>query len=463
MILTIKNKLRITIVMSILVFSAIMILTSVRYERMIFEYEHLTENISIAEDISYLSDLITDEVIDVYSQYTQDNEAATMLGLKDLQMSLDLLGTQIKNNSSLYLMRRIKHTVEEFEINSVVVVSSMKNNNITEASIHRDKVTTYNVVINTLIQDLIDSELTHMQLLRKELNTERNSARWTIVIIFTVFMIFQIILLSRINSGIYNNVGKLMDMFKRIESGELDFEAPIVKEKDEFRLLVKRADEMKSSLHNLQTEKELSKAALVTSIGALAEMRDSETGEHINNIQDFLHLLCMEVRKNTKYTNILTKEYIRSIVQVAPLHDIGKVGIPDNILRKPSRLTHDEFEIMKEHVNKGQSVIHEAKRIYKGNDESYFNLAELVISDHHEKWNGEGYPKGTRGESISLAGRLVALVDVYDALTSDRIYKQAFSHEKAVSIIYEGRGQHFDPDIIDAFIAIEHTFATVKD
>jgi putative two-component system response regulator len=156
----------------------------------------------------------------------------------------------------------------------------------------------------------------------------------------------------------------------------------------------------------------------------------------------------------------LPRQDIELLYKSAPLHDIGKIGIPDRILLKPGRLTPEEFEIMKTHAAIGKDSIQAAEQLV-GMPDSFLRFAKEIAGSHHEKWDGSGYPEGLAGEAIPLSARLMALADVYDALISKRVYKEAFSHEVARNLIVQGRGTHFDPAVIDAFIALEQDFIDI--
>ena len=157
---------------------------------------------------------------------------------------------------------------------------------------------------------------------------------------------------------------------------------------------------------------------------------------------------------------MLTDNYIQMLFKSAPLHDIGKVGIPDRILLKPGRLTPEEFEIMKTHTTLGRDAIEHAE-IQLGMPVEFLSTAKEIALSHQEKWDGSGYPQGLAGEAIPLSARLMAVADVYDALISRRVYKNSVPHEQAVAIIQEGRGVHFDPDITDAFVELQETFRAI--
>ncbi|TYB33830.1 MAG: two-component system response regulator [Flexistipes sinusarabici] len=204
-----------------------------------------------------------------------------------------------------------------------------------------------------------------------------------------------------------------------------------------------------------------SQVATIHALSSLAEHRDDDTGQHIRRTQHFCKLLAEQLRKNPKYSERVTDSFIYNIYCAAPLHDIGKVGIADNILLKPGKLTDDEFEIMKGHVMIGVRTLESVQKDYPNNE--FINMGVRLTKSHHEKWDGSGYPDGLSGEDIPLCGRIMAVVDVYDALRSKRPYKEPFPHEKAVEIIQKDTGTHFDPDVAEAFMMLEKEFARIRD
>jgi putative two-component system response regulator len=189
--------------------------------------------------------------------------------------------------------------------------------------------------------------------------------------------------------------------------------------------------------------------ATIESMAALAEYRDPETGQHIHRVRGYVTLLAEELRALPRYRELLTRDYIELLSLSCPLHDIGKVGVPDHILLKPGPLTAEEFEEMKRHTEYGRDVIISVQK--KLGAMPFLRIAEDIVFTHHEKWDGSGYPKGLKGADIPLCGRIMALADVYDALISRRVYKAPFPHSKAMEIIIEGAGTHFDPDLVTIF------------
>ncbi len=199
----------------------------------------------------------------------------------------------------------------------------------------------------------------------------------------------------------------------------------------------------------------------IMAMASLAETRDSDTGNHIRRTQHYVKVLAQHLRKHPRFASVLDDDrYIALLFKSAPLHDIGKVGIPDRILLKPGKLTFEEFEIMKTHTTLGRDAIQSAEE-HLGMKVEFLNLAKEIAYGHQEKWDGSGYPQGAAGEAIPVGARLMAVADVYDALISRRVYKEGMPHDKAAAIIVQGRGQHFDPDIVDAFVAVQDQFQAI--
>lgn len=205
--------------------------------------------------------------------------------------------------------------------------------------------------------------------------------------------------------------------------------------------------------------------ASIYGLGILAEYRDPETGQHIRRTQLYLQLLAEQVREHPRFRDYFTDRSIRTLCNSAPLHDIGKVGVPDHILHKEAPLTPDEFEQMKQHTVYGRDTVRRIKELMHDDSySSFLQCAEEITYSHHERWDGSGY-HGMKGEEIPLAGRLMALADVYDALVTRRVYKPAFTHEKAYSIITGGDGRvepsHFDPELLQVFKMRHLEFADI--
>jgi len=197
--------------------------------------------------------------------------------------------------------------------------------------------------------------------------------------------------------------------------------------------------------------------ATLVAMGTLAEIRDPETGNHIYRTQKYVARLCELLADHPRFRAQLTPEMVQIIVKTTPLHDIGKVGIPDHVLLKPGPLDAVEFATMKTHTLLGRGALRLAQKD-AGFPLEFLKTAEEIAYSHHEKWDGTGYPEGMKGEAIPLSARLMALADVYDALVSKRVYKEGLSHQEAVEIIAKGSGSHFDPDLVEAFLLHHQDF-----
>lgn len=198
----------------------------------------------------------------------------------------------------------------------------------------------------------------------------------------------------------------------------------------------------------------------ITAMASLAETRDGDTGNHIRRTQNYVRALARKLQSHPRFAAQLDDRTIEMLYKSAPLHDIGKVGIPDRILLKPGRLTTDEFEVMKTHTTLGRDAIANAEKSL-GLQVAFLRIAKEIAYGHQEKWDGSGYPEGLRGDEIPVSARLMAVADVYDALISRRVYKDGMPHEQAVRIIVEGKGTHFDPDMVDAFVDIAEEFRAI--
>jgi putative two-component system response regulator len=253
--------------------------------------------------------------------------------------------------------------------------------------------------------------------------------------------------------------------YRGLELGALDyiskpFSLSLVRARIRNHLELKRYRDGLEELVQIRTrELELTQEVAMESMGTLAEFRDPETGGHIKRTQHYIKVLAMTLKDNDRFKDLLQGSTIDLLYRSAPLHDIGKVAISDNILLKPGKLTGDEFEEMKKHTVYGRDVIHAAaKRL---GDNSFLHIAEKIAYTHHEKWDGSGYPQGLKGDEIPASGRIMAIADVYDALISKRVYKPPMPHQKAVSIICGERGIHFDPDIVKAFMDMRDVFRNI--
>ncbi len=238
------------------------------------------------------------------------------------------------------------------------------------------------------------------------------------------------------------------------------FSTELVKSRVNNHLELKRhRDHLEELVKERTSELLLTQEVTIECLGTLAEFRDPETGGHIKRTQNYVKCLAQHLQNISGYKSLLDKDSIEMMYKSAPLHDIGKVGVPDQILLKPKKLTEMEFDEIKKHTIYGRDAISISEE--KLGPDSFLKHARTIAFTHHEKWNGSGYPQGLEGDAIPISGRLMAIADVYDALVSRRVYKQSFPHSKAVSIILDGKGTHFDPDIVNMFENISGKFREI--
>ena len=273
-----------------------------------------------------------------------------------------------------------------------------------------------------------------------------------VLIIYTCTIMFHWLQLLRL---LLNNQQRVLIA---AASGDLSMRVP-VSHQGELGIIAYYTNDMLNKLAQSNDEVIQTRDVAIVGLSALAEARDNETGGHILRTQEYVRALAIQLQNHVKYRDYLTNETVDLLYKSAPLHDIGKVGIPDAILLKPGKLTDDEFTIMKTHATIGAESIAVAEKQMGSN--SFLAIAREIALSHHEKWDGSGYPNQLSGDDIPLSGRLMALADVYDALISKRVYKPAFSHDKAKAIILAGNGSHFDPAVVEAFLNCEQMFVSI--
>jgi len=262
---------------------------------------------------------------------------------------------------------------------------------------------------------------------------------------------------SRNLSGFLNRERSVLE-----GAAELRFERKVpIASNDEFGAMAYHTNQVLDHLQEKIAELGQTRDVTIRSLASLAETRDNETGAHILRTQHYVRALAERIRGVEGEGAQLDDETIDLLFKSAPLHDIGKVGIPDNILLKPGKLTDEEYTVMKNHPQLGADALEVAENSLGKN--SFLRYAREIALTHHENWDGSGYPQGLKAQEIPLSGRLMAVADVYDALISKRVYKEGFTHEKAAEMILEMRGTKFDPLIVDAFEAELENFQRIAD
>lgn len=260
-----------------------------------------------------------------------------------------------------------------------------------------------------------------------------------------------------LGSGLFLSKFILLSLRQRFENQSLAQQLAAMND-----VLELKVQERTAQLQRKTEEVSQIRDVTIMAMASLAETRDKETGNHLKRTQAYIRALGMKLRDHPRFREYLTEDYIESLYKLAPLHDIGKVGIPDAILLKQGSLTPEEFEIMKMHPLLGGNAIAAAESGLP-TPNRFLHIAREIANGHHEHWDGSGYPLGLKGDEIPVSARLMAVADVYDALISRRIYKQPLTHEESVAHIVKERGTHFDPDVTDAFLAIQDEFRQIAE
>jgi len=267
-----------------------------------------------------------------------------------------------------------------------------------------------------------------------------------------MLLFFVVVMLS---SGHFLSKFILLSLRQRFENLSLAQQLTSMNDVLEHKV-VERTEQLQEKTDEVSRIRDVT----IIAMGTLAETRDNETGNHLKRTQTYIRALALKLQDHPRFKHYLSNEIIESLYKLAPLHDIGKVGIPDHILLKQGKLTPEEYEIMKTHPTLGSEALAAAESSLPA-PSKFLHIGCEIAGGHHEKWDGSGYPKGLKGDAIPISARLMALADVYDALICKRVYKKAFTHEDAVAFIREGRGAHFDPDVVDAFLQIQDEFQQI--
>jgi len=316
------------------------------------------------------------------------------------------------------------------------------------------------VIFGAVVSLIVIKDLTWLSTIDDVKDLKKAALAVSIEIGFVVLVIlsYNLVVISSYGANLKLFFDFQSSTLNQVANGQLTAHVPVASN-DEFGIIAKNTNLTIEALRTRTQELDQMRDATILGLSSLAETRDNETGEHILRTQQYVRVLAEHLQNHPRFKSVLTPSMIELIYKSSPLHDSGKVGIPDAILLKPGRLTDEEFETMKQHSLIGSEALKSAQEVLGSN--SFLTVACEIMETHHEKWDGSGYPYGLKGEEIPVSGRLMALADVYDALISERIYKEAFSHEKARGIIVEGKGVHFDPDVVNAFLELETVFQEI--
>jgi response regulator RpfG family c-di-GMP phosphodiesterase len=259
---------------------------------------------------------------------------------------------------------------------------------------------------------------------------------------------------------VLQGVDRLIKVARELAAGNMSARA-VVSPTDEVSSLARAINQMAEGIQARDERLRLTQRAAVYALAKLAEARDRETGGHLLRVREYAATLAHELSKHPNWQGIIDNGFIADLYDASLLHDVGKVAVPDSILLKPDVLDEGEMAIMMSHTLVGANTIRAARERMKA-ESSFLVMAEQIARSHHERWNGEGYVEGLAGSAIPPAARIFSVVDVYDALTTQRPYKRAYSHKQAVGLMREDRGKRFDPEVFDAFLAVAGRFDEIR-
>lgn len=355
-------------------------------------------------------------------------------------------------------LRQELKTCEYCQANGIQITQSNSNRSFTSLMF---LVAVAPVVIVTAVQTLaVQNEFWYLSKLATvaEVADSRHGALFESVFIAVVVIAYLVSVARRGTQLLRFHLDNQRATLRRVSEGHMQERVAVVSN-DEFSSIARYTNAMLQSLETKNKAIKRTQEATILSLATLAETRDNETGSHIKRTQQYVRILAEHLAKNSTYAPYLSTAAIELIYKAAPLHDIGKVGIPDSVLLKPGKLTSSEYDTMKTHTSLGLRALEVVEESL--GKQPFISCAKELVGSHHERWDGKGYPQGLAGTAIPLAGRLMAVADVYDALISKRVYKSAYSHQKAYDIIVADSGKHFDPLVVDAFIECESEFREI--
>lgn len=276
--------------------------------------------------------------------------------------------------------------------------------------------------------------------------------------LFTIYIVLLFYLKQIIVKPIVIISSKMDNFFK---DNSTNIEPIEIESGDELESMAKSFNRMAADIKSYVKQISDTQMETIFSLAKLAQSRDDDTGKHLERVQQYCYVLAQKLSQDSPYSAQINDDFIKNVVNASILHDIGKVAISDSILLKPGKLTDEEFAEIKKHTTLGAQTLMEVHSKFGNN--AFVEMGTLMAHSHHERWDGKGYPQGLKGEEIPLAARIMAIADVYDAISTKRVYKDAFPQEKCIAIIKEGRGTQFDPVIVDAFLETVDTFYKIRE
>lgn len=383
---------------------------SLRISALLYQHQAVVSSCLIAED---------QEQVQGYLQEEQRLR-------ETLKSMFSKLGKQIKGSDMETLYHQVYSDYTSYLSNADVALQLCQKGSIATASFY----------VNNTLEDFLSDVDDNIELLENEIDAEMEDARKQMNFYIRFTQITEIVCVVCIIVAVVICIVYCVKSASGMERQEKDLKRAM---DVQHNTLMKHVEHLMGMQDNI-----------ILGMANLIENRDGDTGEHIKRTSQYVEMLANRAREAGLYTDILTDEYIMLLVKAAPMHDVGKISVPDRILQKPGRLTEEEFEQMKRHAPEGGRIVKEVFRDVE--DEKYIEIASQVAAYHHEKWDGNGYTSGLSGEEIPLSARIMALADVFDALVSKRCYKDAMSYDKAFQIIEESAGTHFDPQLTEIFL-----------
>jgi len=411
----------------------VILVIKINIERAIDEYENVVNvNLTCKDSIDDLTQSIYKENFYLYGKIflTEDYNNNAYNDYSDINLDiksgLEVLKENKINDNYDLIFQSISSQIEEYLTMSETLQGYIDSGKI---SIAKDYV---NNVINKKLISIISQIDSVEEQINADVVVAQNSLKYSLIniSIISVVAIIVIILTTLFIVYLCNKITSKLEDYSDILEFKVDKQS-------------KEITEHNNRIMGIQN-------STIDAMASLIESRDGDTGSHIARTSAYVRMLAVTAREQGYFTNTLTKDYIEFLVKAAPMHDIGKINVPDSILKKPGILTFDEYTVMQNHTKEGGRIIREALGTIE--EVEFINIASDVATFHHEKWDGSGYPYGLKADEIPISARIMAVADVFDALVSERCYKRAYSFEEAMKIIDDNRGKHFDPIISRLFI-----------
>lgn len=401
---------------------------SENYRRIIDEHSVNRSYVSDISDLLYQHQILISNHVIIENENKRSDYLADEKVLRDkMQVKLDEFGERMTGELREQLYHKVYSNYYNYLKNSEIVVELINENSRATAIYYiNNTLADFMNKINRDLNELDKLTLSELDDAKEDMEYYMNTAKYSeicCVIVITISMVMCLILCVGLTSGLASQKAELSETVK-----------------EKTKVLVEKNKKLIEIQNNI-----------IVGMTNLIENRDSDTGGHIKRISRYVDLLARKAQSAGYCKDVLTDEYIEMLVKAAPMHDIGKIAVPDYILKKHDKLTNEEFMIIERHASEGGRIVHEV--LANIEDDEFVELAAEIASSHHEKWNGDGYPVGLIGTDIPISARIMAVADVFDALVSERCYKQAISVDEAFDVIKKSSGTHFDPNLVNLFLS----------